>query len=938
MSIRVQQEPQPEPEPQLEPEPEPEPELAQRRWEEKSRAGREKFLKSFKTSGTRPTTTIGEEEWLHGEMVFEGEWLKADSVTKFLVVPDHVEDPEEILQKMLGEWGMPMPNMTISVMSAIGDYFAPVATEERLDGYPSDSKMGKYLREVLWENWPENWRNGKEGPAAEQAAAAKFSGRMTEMMYGICRAAAESKGWIVHKMPSREGANFTGGIVDPGVEKFKSVRQAESRDLVNVAFGVKGESLAKAASLKGAQLPVDWEDTNEARREGTNSGKWSEETRAEAKALWEALVPRLDEKSAVALGEEPEQRVIFPFLEANSADQIGHPGFPMDSGWGLRLRTECSHMVFTKSLAVNEKLKILTEDLVPHVVATVSGKDNPFSWNFACDAASRGAQIILLENSGKVVDEMVQTVKKRQKEQATTQLDGPALDSPPNDESSAAAADGEKQEEEAALEWPDSVKSSSFLIFDAVKDSSDRVIEKLTTALATVGGDEMREMGFAQTEQERLKYAWELCVLFRHNAAALQWKARKLQILITLAAFVTTLCAVLLTASNGSQAGDCSAAAAANDEAGFKLDGFVTISSGWQDFLSLACAVVPMLSAFLLALGHKFAYTKRWATITVAAERVCSEIYLYRARVGDYQQRTKNAKLVALVKARQDATNSGGRDPKTKADSEQDQTQPKLTTRESFHENLQALQTELMGSEVKMASMHKPPANAAKLLRNQLYPFGETTGVEPSGAADAAAARNDLNLLEEGLSDFSLLGTAMHVDGNVIDDGIGLISAEDYIKFRLLPAISRLNDTIPRQERWYNLSQTLILLATMLASVSGVIGLHVWIPAVAALVAVVESLSHFDQTAARLAGANGALTQLKNLRLWWQSLSRTQQSLPHNKAQLVESSEDAILSELGAWTQGILRKKKKVDAAKEDEEGNGASPAGNGLVQASVHQ
>ena len=204
MSIRVQQEPQPEPEPQLEPEPEPE--LAQRRWEEKSRAGREKFLKSFKTSGTRPTTTIGEEEWLHGEMVFEGEWLKADSVTKFLVVPDHVEDPEEILQKMLGEWGMPMPNMTISVMSAIGDYFAPVATEERLDGYPSDSKMGKYLREVLWENWPENWRNGKEGPAAEQAAAAKFSGRMTEMMYGICRAAAESKGWIVHKMPSREGA------------------------------------------------------------------------------------------------------------------------------------------------------------------------------------------------------------------------------------------------------------------------------------------------------------------------------------------------------------------------------------------------------------------------------------------------------------------------------------------------------------------------------------------------------------------------------------------------------------------------------------------------------------------------------------------------------------------------------------------------------------
>ena len=143
-----------------------------------------------------------------------------------------------------------------------------------------------------------------------------------------------------------------------------------------------------------------------------------------------------------------------------------------------------------------------------------------------------------------------------------------------------------------------------------------------------------------------------------------------------------------------------------------------------------------------------------------------------------------------------------------------------------------------------------------------------------------------------------------------------------------------------------------------------------WIPSVAALVAGVESLSHFDQTSARLAGSNGALTQLKNLKLWcglpfaprslsptlvlcqtvsflrqesdctavaclvsrcvtgtdtrafrWQSLSRTQQSLPLNKAQLVEIAEDAIESDLSAWTQGMLRKKQKVDGAEEETEG-----------------
>jgi hypothetical protein len=166
-----------------------------------------------------------------------------------------------------------------------------------------------------------------------------------------------------------------------------------------------------------------------------------------------------------------------------------------------------------------------------------------------------------------------------------------------------------------------------------------------------VGGDEMREMGFADTEQERLKYAWELVVLFRHNAAELEWYARGLHIVITLMALLTTVCAVLATASheeprepytNSTVAAEAEATVITFDEA-------LSLDPSSQRVLSLACAVVPMLSAFLLALAHKFSYAKRWAMLAVAAERVSSEIYLYRARVGDYQQRTKNAKLAALV-------------------------------------------------------------------------------------------------------------------------------------------------------------------------------------------------------------------------------------------------------------------------------------------------
>ena len=63
--------------------------------------------------------------------------------------------------------------------------------------------------------------------------------------------------------------------------------------------------------------------------------------------------------------------------------------------------------------------------------------------------------------------------------------------------------------------------------------------------------------------------------------------------------------------------------------------------------------------------------------------------------------------------------------------------------------------------------------------------------------------------------------------------------------------------------------------------------------------------------------------------LWWQSLSRTQQSLPQNKAQLVQSYEDAIESDTGAWTGGLLRKKRKVGAADEDAE-DGKDGGGGG--------
>ena len=130
------------------------------------------------------------------------------------------------------------------------------------------------------------------------------------------------------------------------------------------------------------------------------------------------------------------------------------------------------------------------------------------------------------------------------------------------------------------------------------------------------------------------------------------------------------------------------------------------------------------------------------------------------------------------------------------------------------------------GAGVKMASLRRPWTDGMnQILSSTLYhvdsdeeeeeseaaagdeeaaPLSRTTatarrrhskqGTRSSSRVAVASQLPGLGL-ERGLSDFSLLSTAMEDDAD--DDGIGLISAEDYMKFRLLPAIKRLNDTIP---------------------------------------------------------------------------------------------------------------------------------------------
>ena len=97
----------------------------------------------------------------------------------------------------------------------------------------------------------------------------------------------------------------------------------------------------------------------------------------------------------------------------------------------------------------------------------------------------------MLKNSGKVVDAMVATVENKQKGEPQTIANalgatssGSTTQGQPKKagfQTELAGGSLRTVDAGAELEFPDSIKTSSFLIFDALIDSPDKVIAKLTS-------------------------------------------------------------------------------------------------------------------------------------------------------------------------------------------------------------------------------------------------------------------------------------------------------------------------------------------------------------------------------------------------------------------------------------------------------------------------
>jgi hypothetical protein len=171
-------------------------------------------------------------------------------------------------------------------------------------------------------------------------------------------------------------------------------------------------------------------------------------------------------------------------------------------------------------------------------------------------------------------------------------------------------------------------------------------------------------------------------------------------------------------------------------------------------------------------------------------------------------------------------------------------------------------------------------------------------------------------------------------DDFLCDDGISVITADDYVFFRFMPliqyhtAISKFLTT-----RVQHLQIMQFFLTGVLAGARP-LRFERWVPFFVALITVITGTLEFENYPARLRNVNQSLECLKNLRIWWQSLSMVERRLPKNKELLVLGAEATADSEISAWKKSLKTSVAKVHAGagagdggdKKDEDHTSGSP------------
>eukprot|EP00928_Gymnodinium_smaydae_P035147 TRINITY_DN24791_c0_g1_i1.p1 TRINITY_DN24791_c0_g1~~TRINITY_DN24791_c0_g1_i1.p1 ORF type:complete len:1080 (-),score=186.94 TRINITY_DN24791_c0_g1_i1:27-3209(-) len=837
-------------------------------------------------------------EWRHGEIFFE----ETGHACRFMVAPPGDHEAVDVLRALLDpSFGLPRPDMVFSAASSQGNYWD---MEEEI----------KELRGA-----------GARWPQDPEEASDAYRRDMEGVLLGICCAAVECGAWLVGT-GRRSGGDTSGALFESGVRQFNRVHP--ERDGGVTFLGLGGCCAPDVLEKAQVRLPGDLQP-------------WS--------TLMNPLTGELIDlrRVAVVLGEEPTEQVRYPDVGHLWTQEVTTKQGSETLGC-LCLNPTLTHMLLCTDM-VRKKVQDLLEHVLPAVHVFASGEGRA-CLDRAVDRALRGSQVVVLQNAGIWANALAKSVfeRKCQRDNASSVSIGASASRgfplPEQvDASKFAVLDVLGDTEESVVEklsnmltiiagedarelgfnsterqrlqyaWElyllYTLNASRFLTWSRVAHYSFTFIALLTTVCAVLltaaslpeeTVDSLGEVSMLKFEQVRFgrtetialalacsllpllsafllsvnsrftprtKYASFLaaaakvrCAIYRYRSRVAEFRPPHRNALVRGLSSDMRRGGMLLTGKPRSSGRRSGHGSAAGRRAAGQPGGLDTLRETARSASTLPVTEAPTRETS--ATG--------WGIVTGASAFGRLPAHVPGSRLGSAHggKRVPSSAPAALT------LSSGGARGFARGGAE------RCKPSERFAEVLGSIHSELSAGVARMGSMAEPTTRDWRRLEESLGHYVDSPRRSWRGWCLSRIRRSE-KVVEE----------------NMHDDAFCLVTADDYIRFRLEPLIAGLKVRAPFLARAYATMQTVSFLGTAIAGALGVLAMREFIPIVVAVVASVDSIAQFEQLQVRLLATNSALSELQGVLLWWNALSLAERRRPASKERLVSVTEEVAGSE-----------------------------------------
>jgi hypothetical protein len=736
---------------------------------------------------------------------------------------------------------------------------------------------------------------GKHWGASEGEQRAKYRGKVEDLMHGVCAAQHECGGALLSQLPSRWGDSISGAAFEQGCRQFYEANPTKIGDLTFIAAGPPGPN----GIADGIADLSYWHGFAQ------KHNLTPKQRRTHLCFPFDTPVDLASAELAKPLGTPVQKHLVYPAVPWEKTVVWPKDCLACQMGWGEpgkhhdNLGRCCLNPFITHLLVGGkesfEALNVM-QAIFPSVFTVIDFK-TARSIRSAFATASRGSTVILMQNMGVYVNMLAASLEEVRKKKRQGNENA-------SDDSNIVVPFKKDGNAFHTVMIPDGTDMSKFIVFDALHASSNTIIDKLTKALTVMAGGDMNELGFAQHEKERLKFAWKLHLKLQYNAISFHRRGRCLHLTIVFVSLAITFVAVMASAfgltdrdGRGSGVG------------GIHLTSHIPVSDSTASAFAVASAVLPLVATFLFSVASRYNYDQKYGVIMSAAVRMLGEIYRYRTRSGLYQPRTNNQQLDEIL------MDPGYEDePRSARQSTSSRQIFSDCCTDVYHGAMSAVSTDHLSDapfsyqdKITRAMNSTCPSRRSKAAGRWIHPLlevGDETGEE---------------------SVFPSLKLEV-----LVDDGMSILTAEDYVPVRVMANINRIEASLPLLNFQFSCCQILLYTSTLASGILGLLGLKLYIPITAAFASAVESIASYERFRDRLMAANGALADLNSLMLWYKSLSMVERRLTHNKSHLVDVTEAALLNELAvinrAGTNQPVQEEDEGKSSKSDKNMQSQSP------------